>query len=394
VKKIFVFLILSLLIVHAGNIWAVEVDVLGGVDIHGFISQGYLKSSDNNYLTNDSEDGSFSFNEVGINFSKEIKDNLHVGLQFFSRDLGDVANNKVTLDWAFADYRWRDWLGLRAGKIRLPQGLFNETRDLDMLRTCILLPQGIYNDLLRDTFVAFNGVALYGDVPLYNFGNLNYQLILGQMDPDEESGIEKALNSQLNGLAFLNGELDVDSLYGIDLEWRTPLNGLTLKANYAETAMDVPAITPLGTSLTIEEPTIEATIFSLQYNWEDLMLAAEYRTFKQIMEIDLYGISKTLESESYYVMATYRFTDWLEVGTYYSVIYPDKDDKDGDNLAIDYMAWQKDAALSFRFDINEYWVFKLEGHLIDGAASTIMVDNPGGVEEDWYMVASKLSFSF
>ena len=32
-------------------------------------------------------------------------------------------------------------------------------------------------------------------------------------------------------------------------------------------------------------------------------------------------------TEGYYVSAGYRFTDWLEVGSYYSVFYGDKDDR-------------------------------------------------------------------
>ena len=36
--------------------------------IHGFVSQGFIKSTDNNYL-GQSERGSFEFTEVGINFT-------------------------------------------------------------------------------------------------------------------------------------------------------------------------------------------------------------------------------------------------------------------------------------------------------------------------------------
>ena len=87
-------------------------------------------------------------------------------MQLFSRDLGDAANNKINLDWAYADYRQWDWLGLRIGRVKLPIGLYNETRDMDMLRTCIVLPQGIYNELERDNLIALNGMGLYGHVDM------------------------------------------------------------------------------------------------------------------------------------------------------------------------------------------------------------------------------------
>ncbi|GBC63154.1 hypothetical protein DENIS_4147 [Desulfonema ishimotonii] len=95
--------VICAVILSGSNASAAE---LGGVDIHGFISQGYLKSDDNNFLGN-SEDGSFQFNEMGINFSRELTDKLRIGVQFFSRDLSAVGNNDVVVDWAYGDYRWR-----------------------------------------------------------------------------------------------------------------------------------------------------------------------------------------------------------------------------------------------------------------------------------------------
>ena len=59
-------LILSLLTVWGAPAGAAEI---AGIDIHGFISQGYLQSTDNNYLAN-TDKGTFEFNEAAINFSK------------------------------------------------------------------------------------------------------------------------------------------------------------------------------------------------------------------------------------------------------------------------------------------------------------------------------------
>ncbi len=72
------------------------------VDIHGFISQGYLKTDNNNYLA-DTKDGSTQFNEMGINFRTSPTDKLTIGCQFFARDLGAVGNDEVTLGWVVGD---------------------------------------------------------------------------------------------------------------------------------------------------------------------------------------------------------------------------------------------------------------------------------------------------
>ena len=97
----------------AGNAFAIETE-LG--DVHGFLSQGYLKSDDNNYYA-DTEDGTFHFREMGINLSGWITSGLRGGIQFVLTDLGDTGNNEVYVDWAYLDYHWQPWLGARAGRI-------------------------------------------------------------------------------------------------------------------------------------------------------------------------------------------------------------------------------------------------------------------------------------
>ncbi len=80
-KAILLILILILFFTHP----AFASDDYGEVDIHGFISQGYMKSSDYNFYLAETEDGTFQFNEMGINFSTELTDSLRLGMQFFAK---------------------------------------------------------------------------------------------------------------------------------------------------------------------------------------------------------------------------------------------------------------------------------------------------------------------
>jgi hypothetical protein len=58
-------------------------------------------------------------------------------------------------------------------------------------------------------------------------------------------------------------------------------------------------------------------------------------------------------------------------------------------------AYQKDVALSFRFDPKPWWVLKLEGHCIHGTALLYdSADNPKRNGDRWYMLALKTTFSF
>src|SRR5262245_49271682 len=101
------------------------------VEIHAFVSQGALYTTDNNYLAHTEDRPSLEFSEAGLVVSRQLDDRLRAGLQLFARDLGPSGNFEVKLDWFYIDYRWRDWLGLRAGRVKLPFGLYNDTVDVD-----------------------------------------------------------------------------------------------------------------------------------------------------------------------------------------------------------------------------------------------------------------------
>lgn len=374
------------------------------VNIHGFISQGYLFSDENNFLTADTSDGSFQFNELGINFSADLAERLRVGVQLFSRDQGAIGNNDVVVDWAYGDYRWRDWLGVRAGIMRQTYGFYNETRDLDMLRNSILLPQGIYNENYRDAFSRLQGGSVYGDVGLGGAGTLSYQFLVGTSNTDPEGGVGRQVegNSGTEVVGF-----DEGATYNGGVIWDTPLSGLRLGVSgVRSTSIEVDVRTriplgplPPGTPLTFDVAEISSYVFSVEYTWENLVAAAEYMT----MEIEsgfkeIPGSFQTQKPEGFYLSAAYRFTDWFELGSYYSVYYDDRDDRDGDDLEAqgqpDYRAWLNDFALTARFDITPNWVFKLEGHAMDGAALLMPQDHPDGYEENWYLMAAKVTFSF
>src|SRR6266850_2792982 len=151
---------------------------LGQLQVHGFISQGFLYTTDNNYLANSSR-GSFEFTELGLNFTMQPLDRLTLGLQIFSHDLGPIGDYRATLDWYSVDYHWQDWLGIRAGRVKLPFGLYNDSSDVDSARTAILLPQSIYPAQNRDFLLAQTGVELYGYAGLGRAGGLDYRLYAG-----------------------------------------------------------------------------------------------------------------------------------------------------------------------------------------------------------------------
>lgn len=367
------------------------------ISMHGFISQGFLLS-DTNDVYADTRNGSFQFNEFGFTVMAQLSDRLHAGIQVLSRDLGDYGNNDVNLDWAFADYRWKDSLGFRGGVLKIPWGVYNETRDIDMLRTSIFLPSSLYPEELRDVYDTLEGIALYGSFGLWKLGTLNYQLQYG----DKSLPIEYISVSGEPGELMTVQAFDVQDIYMATLEWETPLEGLRLRETTGEYGWHVRGTGTLSSEFgerqrawSITEKQVCA-ITSADYSTERVSLALEWQQVwnDEGEEIEL---EDNAEEGGWYVGASYRFTDWLEIGSYYSVYYDDSDDKDGTQLRAEglpaYLAWQKDLALTTRFDFGEHWTVKFEGHLIDGAAQLIKIASELP-ERHTVLLAAKMTFNF
>jgi hypothetical protein len=385
--------------------WAIEAE---GIEIHGFLSQGYIKTTkENNFPVSNSGKGSFNFNDIGINFSKEVTPDLHVGMQLFAFDRGNYGRDKITIDWAYGDYRFRDWLGFRAGKVKIPLGLYNEARDNDALRTFIFLPQQAYFDYERDSLVAILGGAVYGSVPLGAAGTINYQVEIGAVPAIADGGFAKEIGGMIGDLDIT----DISSKTSIahSLEWRTPVPGLrTLFTGLHTTLSGTANVNPefnkdgLGGTATWEYDSLHRYMFSLEYTYKDLVLSGEYELDDYTLRAN-YSNGTTIPfnsrqaTDSWCLMATYRFNDWFELGGFYHEVYADRHHRDGStfetfNLYKPQNMWWKDTALTLRFDPIPNTVLKVEGHYVNGNYE--IIENIGGAKDNWFLFATKATFSF
>lgn len=369
-----------ILVVFLGMSWQAFAFDLDQIQIHGFASQGYLLSNRYNYLNAETEDGTVEFNEFGLNVMSSMTDRLRLGIQLLARDLGDDGNDEITVDWAFGDYRYRNWLGLRVGQFKRALGMYNQSRDIDAARTGVFLPFGGYYEGYRIAQKSVKGAELYGTIPGSSFGSFEYQIQYGTLD----SGFESYYSS---------GETTVDvanNAYNLYLKWNTPLDGLKVIGEFDQFAWTT--TTTIDAGEIVYDTDFTEWFVGFEYMRGNLTCAAEYNERKNEM-----GSFYTFTTQDYYGMLNYRFTDWFELGTSYSVSYDDKDDKDGDNMALRGLpkaaAWRKDLAVSTRFDINEYWIVKLEGHWINGLSgvSGYKLENPS---EDGFLFAAKVTMSF
>jgi hypothetical protein len=386
-----------------------------------------MQTTENNFLMK-SQDGSFEFLESAVTFYFRLSDKLTGGIQLGAYDFGRDGNNWFNLDWGFLDYRWKDALGIRVGKIRWSLGLYNKGQDFEAGRTSIFLPQSIYPRESRDLGMAYQGFGPYGNISMGPLGDVDYELFFGTLTaPNPQGGVvyryadlfgmygamEVAAMLGAYGLLPPGATVDwrvyspsVDSkfLKGGTLIWNTPIRGLRLGATYGDVSfnlcsdlafnvvMDGAVIQTMTSGLDMLVECNPDYILSAEFTLRNLILAGECRN----RTVDFAGTVK--KELGYYGQLVYRFTDWFEVGTYYDTWYPDSEDKKGqNNVAMgmpDYLAWHKDICATLRFDFTDNWLLKLEMHKIDGCGLLYPLDNPDGMEQNWMLFAAKTSFNF
>lgn len=374
--------------------WSVAALDFDHIQIHGFASQGYLQSNRYDYLVANTKEGTVEFNEFGITVMSNLSDRLRLGIQLMARDLGDNGNDKLGIDWAFGEYRYRNWLGFRFGKMKKAFGLYNQSRDVDAARNGVFLPLGVYPEDARLAQQSLKGFGVYGSVAAGLAGGFDYQAQYGTLDSDFE--------------LFLNEDPDMlevnvaDNNYMLHVGWTPPLEGLKIVGSYNhESWFQIREADPDNIEFDLAR---NAWITGLEYMIGNLTCAAEYMQAK--FEMAMKGSPEyDWSSEAYYGLLAYRLTNWFEVGTSYSVIYRDKKDKEGTwydwSQLPRALGWSKDLALTMRFDLNESWIIKLEGHWISGLYATATnggmntyQDYSDHPDENGFLLAGKVTFSF
>ncbi len=434
-EKSFRFLLLLLMgvLISATQAWAQGMDQ--NLFIGGFVSQGYLNTSKNDFLIPRSVNGTADFTDAAVFFSANPMDRLRIGVQFIARNFGDTGKGQVQVDWAYGDYRWRDELGFRAGRVKLPFGLYNEGRDVDMLRTSVFLPQSVYNERMRDLVLAYEGAGAYGSFDFGSVGEWDYHIFGGTLNvTDSTKGIWRE-NAKVLGkdsarvLGIANdlengwdpGTTEVEFRGGVDPEvtfpwvwggaliWNTPLDGFRLGASFLNGRFNYRGSFLYGITEPGTDPGTEVN-YSLQTDVDsttridhELTVSAEY-THDDLIFAWEYTHEKMEEKQScgWYVMAGYRFNDLISLSGSYSESFGNSQDKEGSRFERfglpDYYAWLNDSTISLRFDLTEFWLFKLEGHFFSGVEQGVTHSLVEGLTdpmaENWNMLTAKTTFAF
>lgn len=360
------------------------------IQIHGYATQGFLYTTQNNFFTMTTSSGSPEWTEAVVNVGATPVAKLRVGVQARYELLGNYAN-EITLDWAQADYKQNDRFGLRFGKVKVPSGLFNETQDIDPSYMFAMLPQSVYPLPSRNGQLATFGGVAYGSVNEYSkkVGQLQYRLWSGERVLPSNDGYWTAFNE--SGIALPNGLSYINT--GGALHWKTPLPGLMFGASVFHTDSAQSPVVAGGAvpgKATVAE-TNTPDFFGI-YTWKKLMVAAEYDRINGRFGIQITGAPITppspYDDRNGYGMVTYKVTEKFTAGVYDSLEFsPD--------TAPGPAHYSKDWTFGGRYDFSQYIYAKAEEHIIDGTAfgyDTTL--NPTGLKPNTKLTVLKVGVTF
>jgi hypothetical protein len=364
------------------------------VQVHGWVSQGFVYTNHNNWLTMNTSSGSGAMTDMGLNMSSQITAKLRVGAQVYDRNLGELGQYHPSLDWAVADYKFKSWLGVRGGKVKTALGLYNDTQDLDFLHTFALLPQSIYPIDLRDATIAHAGGDVYGTIPLgRRAGDLAYTAYVGHRSDGIYSGYPYLLSQFLVYFTTYGG-----LQYGGDLRWTTPLKGLLVGVSRLNQEIS-------GKGTAFGHPAEEHSIqdwtnqFYGQYVHDKLRIDSEYRCYLRDQRI----INGMAEDENdvrgWYVAGAYQVVKWLELGSYYSRYTVTSSYGHLSDTTLPALH-DFDKVVTGNIDVNRFWNLKIEGHFMDGYGNAPYPNgfypqvNPRGFHPNTNALVMKTSFKF
>ncbi len=355
------------------------------LETHGFASFGYLQTSRNNWL-GQTRDGTGEFWEVAANVIARPIERVRLGVQLFARDLVYYDNGNVNVDWAYADYRFDDALGVQVGRFKLPLGLYNESLDVVAARAGVFLPTSVYPTQSRDFQISTDGAKVYGTTNLNFGGSLDYAAYLGGKQYDLDAGYATYV-AQIIGLNRLS-ELTVNYLAGGMLHWETPLDGFSVRVSGAYLdGVVVKADTGIG-SLNVDAE-YYVGYFSLLYSLPRVTLASEYRLIYGRGDTTLAGVALDPlvdNTEGVYVSATWHAASWWEGYAAIEGAWADAQHRSN--------KYAYTGVLGLNLMPLRNWSIKAEVRGVRGVMGVLAADNPNGIDDRWGVLALKTTVDF
>lgn len=370
--------------------------------ITGFISQSLIYSSDNNYFVSTDDHVSTDYSEAALIMRRSLGP-VSGATQIVTRNAGSSGDGKIRLDYGFLTWRaveGRDSShSIMLGRIKVPVGFYNETRDSPFTRIGSFLPQGIYNDRIRNVLMSADEVIYWGE---FRISDWAYDLKLGKGRSNPVNGEIKSFYSTLP---------DIPVGFSADSSWHAQVladyNSGQMRLAYSKFF--------IGANVDTNSDSISSRSGKIQVSY-------------QIISVELNSPDWSLSTEAFWATISQSGFDSLPIGegrpfgmysqfTLHSVVrskpfvrleYSALDDSDpgGAKYAKDrsqnllglpaYIRYSKDVSAGLSYTPNKNWLFNFEVHHIEGALGATLIDhtyNPK-MSKYWNLVVISSSWRF
>jgi hypothetical protein len=205
-------ILIALLFLAPGSL-AAQVPDENPLSIHGFLTQGWARAWDNPVAGIPGDAGTVDYRSVALQFGYRLGDADRLVLQFSHRRNGNslLQDEHVALGWAFYERRFGEGT-VRVGKVPLPGGMFNETRNVGTALPFFRAPLHFYLESAETLDGAVIGYRFRAQHPW----SLYAEVSGGQFD------LHLALNTPTGPVITT---IDVRSAVGANLWLETPIAG-------------------------------------------------------------------------------------------------------------------------------------------------------------------------
>lgn len=379
------------------------------IELHAFVSQGFVFSPDVGYGGEDSLTGSYKYREAALNLSWHVNDNLHFSAQSIYRKL-DESVNETTLDFLLMDYLFYSSVeanyGIRLGRVKNQIGLYNTSRDIPGAKPSITVPNG-YFDSVRDLEISTDGFEVYGT---HNTDLLTFELSLffGQRDFDSENLEEYVLSekvaayyvpTQNKGFSLrLHPNNLPNFMFGFSvISYESKLKGTP---SFQQASTDVSTMSLEEHLIGHEFDSYHAHVFA-QFNYQKWLFTTEYikvdtRVYNSaafplnpstgVNEPTLLEYKFDSDVRDYYLQAEY-FTNNINYMLRYEFVNFDNDY----STDID----TKGLTLGVKWLINSNWILAGEYAMNEGTIWLPIYDGVSHTEDkSWNVFLLKLTYQF
>jgi hypothetical protein len=382
------YLLLFLLLISNAQAIDLDIGLQNKLHIHGFASQNYIHTSDNNFFGKSDNMGSLDFTEIGFNSSLQLARNINTAMQVLYRRAGATDAQYARIDFAFVDLNlfsnMNSRAGIRGGRVINPYGLYNDTRDMPFTRPSILLPQSIYFDINRNFALSGDGIQGYSELNT-NYGEFTLQLNGMYPRVDDPEWHPTLQTSKLSGQPSYIGRLLY--AYGED----------TLRAGISFASFNID-FSPLESTKLTSKLNFEPILFSFQYNLNLFTFTTEYAIRPTLITNNNKKLINFI-GESYYFQGSFKVTPDIEVYSRYDLYFSDRSDKDGkiyeSNTGLPgYLTYAKDITTGIRWDVNQNIMLRAEYHYVNGAGYLSFIENKDlpNISKYWNMIIFGVSF--